>query len=229
MAGETNDNTKINENLYQNKKYKNINIFTCGGSTAMGFRPNHKSITGFYSAVYSHIKTIDTKTKLVINMGQVDMDVLYTYRCIKEGIILPAESFIDGVLDKYLEGLLELKKLIPNICVFGINPPSMLTIRTMLSITGQSEFFDRYKTLSYDFVPESRTENSRLFNVKLKEIALSNGFKYTDAWDRLYDGSGSTTKLVHRKYHHPEYDDYHIYTGGDHGWNEYFFEKIRNL
>lgn len=228
MLGEERDNTQISDFIYQNKEYKNITMFRCEASTAMGFRPNHNSKTQAFSKFYEYIKTIDPTTKIVINMGQVDLDIIYLNRCIKQEKNIDIEEFIYLVLNNYLQGILEIRKIIPNICVFGINPPSMLTIRSILTIASQTEKIDDYKSLPYDFLIETRTENSRIFNMKLKEMALSNGFRYVDAWDRLYDGSGSNTKIIHRKYLHPECDDHHIYTQSDNEWMSYFIKKLKD-
>jgi len=226
MTGDQRDNIKIGKDLYQNSVNKNYYIMFFGGSTASGFRPNHISQTNAFVNTYSYIKTLPLSTKIIFSFGQVDLDVLYTYKCIRDNKQIHIDTFIDTIIERYSEGLFEIQKIHPNIALFGINPPSMVTIRSILSITGQQDRIDEYKTLPYDFLLETRTEHSCLFNLKLRTFAEKNGIPYTDAWDRVYDNNHSVTKVLKCKYYNREHDDYHICVKNDSDWSSYFWNKV---
>lgn len=229
MAGEDRENTKIADHVYQNNLHKSVYTMFFGGATASGFRPNHKSQTNAFEESYKYIQTIPPSVKLVFNFGQVDLDVVYTHKCIDENKRIDIEEFMDETIRRYSEGLIEIQKTHPNITLFGINPPSMITVRSILSITGQQGRIDEYKTLPYDFLLETRTEHSRLFNKKLRSHAEKHGYGYIDAWERLYDDDYSVTKVLRCKYYNREHDDYHISVKHDPDWSLYFWDKISKL
>ena len=212
--------------LLNHKVYKNVKTLYFGGATAVGFRPNHQSKTQSFKKTYDKILSMPISTKLFFNFGQVDMDVVYPYKCISNNEWINIDTYIDSVLQKYFDGLLEIKKLNSNICIIGINPPSTRTVRILLSNTGQQRLFDRYKDLCYDFLLESRTAHFRRFNEKLKAIATQHGFMYIDFWDKLCDDDSSVTRILRFKYFRPDYDDNHIFIENDTDWNTYFWNRI---
>ena len=214
--------------IIQNSKHKYVYYLRRDSATASGFRPNHNSKTGAFTMAYEYIKPLKDTVKLVFKFGQVDMDIVYLYKCINANKKIDLDNFIDDTIAKYISGLLAFKEFNKNIYIFGINPPSTRTVRSMLSITGQHERFHEYKTLPYDFLLESRTADFRLFNQKLKAACDQNGLIYLDCWDRLVDDHQSVTRVLKLPYYRPDSDDIHIYIKNDPSWSEYFWDKIHN-
>jgi hypothetical protein len=221
------DNNRYpNQKIMQNSEYRYVYYFYLAGTAAAGFRPNHSSKTGAFTMAYEYIKPLKDTVKLVFKFGQVDMDRVYLYKCVDTNKKLDLDTFIDDTIAKYISGLLEFKKLNKNIYIFGINPPSTRTVRIMLSQIGQQDKFNEYKTLPYDFLLESRTDDFRLFNEKLKAQCEKYNFTYLDCWDRLVDDHQSVTRVLKFLYYRPDSDDNHIYIKNDPSWYDYFWGKI---
>ena len=221
------DKSKHNHGqVTQHTKYKNIYYFHVSGATASGFRPEHISKTGAFDICDYYIKKLKNTVKLVFNFGHVDMRVLHLSKCIRENKKIDLNTFIDDVITKYISGILKINEFNKNIYIFGINPPSTRTVRILLSNTSNQDKFNDYKSLPYDFLLESRTENFRLFNEKLKATCEKYNFTYLDCWDRLVDDHQSVTRVLKFNYFHPDFDDHHIYIKNDPSWYDYFWNKI---
>lgn len=215
--------------ILQHKVYTNVKTMYMGGATAVGFREDHISKTGSFTKAFDEVSKLPNHTKLFFNFGQVDMDVVYPYKCINSKEPVELNTYIDNVLSKYISGILRFKAINPHICVIGINPPSTRTVRVILSNIGQGDLFDSYKSLPYDFLLESRTAQFRIFNEKLKTISIENGLEYIDFWEKLCDDDSSVTKVLRFKYFRPDCDDHHIYIYKDTDWDMYFWNKIRSV
>ena len=144
--------------LIQNIKYKYVYYLKFDGASAAGFRPEHNSCTNAFNVSYFYSKNLNLDTKLIFKFGQVDMDVIYPYKCIINNEKIEVDSFINNTLENYMKGILEIKKYNTNIYVIGINPPSTRTVRTILLNIGYGGNFDDYNSLPYDFLLENRTK-----------------------------------------------------------------------
>ena len=226
MAGESIYNNIIIDSILFENVENDSTIMSISSSTAMGFRPEHKSKTGAFSMVYDYLEK-NQVDKLVLNFGQVDMDTIYPSMCVDSTReYMTPENFIDMILNRYLLGILELKKKIKNIVLLGINPPSLRETKNIFTNIGAEECFEDYMKYPYDFSLESRTVYSKMFNTKLNILACEHDMKYEDMWCILYDEERKTLKP---EYFHPDTDDHHAFFRHSPSWLPYFWKKMKDL
>jgi hypothetical protein len=218
-----------NERLFINRLNPKIHMVYSGGSTAKGFRPDYISRKGAFDVSFNYIKSFENTTKLFFNFGQVDVEVLYLWKCIDEDRCINFSEFTNDVLSNYIIGLLEIKKYNSKICIIGINPPTSRTVRVILSQCGRCDLFNTYSEIKYNFLIEFRASLHLQFNQKLQTMCSENGFKYIDVWDRIFDNDKSVTNMVRFEYFHPLYDDNHIYIENDKEWDNYFHNKLLSV
>jgi hypothetical protein len=63
--------------------------------------------------------------------------------------------------------------------------------------------------------------NNKLFNTKLEEMCLKNGFKYIDFWDFVMENNKVKDKYM------PSINDHHLKIVDDTELLEYILEKIK--
>ena len=216
----------LSQSLNQSTKNKCVYYFMCSGASACGFIPEHNSVTNAFNLSCYYSKSLKPDTKLVFKFGQVDMDVIYPYKCINNNEKIELDTFVNNTIERYMKGINEIKNFNNNVYVIGINPPSTRTVKTILSNMGSGDKFDYYNILPYDFLLEKRTTDLRLFNTKLKLCCEQNNIVYMDFWDELIDNNNSILKI---QYYHPLVDDHHIYVQNDKVWYEYFWNKLQNV
>ncbi len=209
--------------------YRNVEIIHALGATILGLT-NSNSTTKLAEIVESKY---DEKATYIFFLGQCDIEYVYYYKSACNNKKLNMRKFMSSLIliyEKYI-------KKFRNVIVFGINPTAILNIKTIYEInfvktspivtnnimgTGglRNMPFEFYSHI-YNDTFEKRSENNKLFNIKLKLMCKKNGWKYVDIWENITENGILKTKYF------PKTEDHHLSRSDD--YSKFIIKKIPEL
>ena len=153
---------------------------------------------------------------LVFFLGQVDIEFGYYYKCVKDNIKYNINDYCDDLIQRYES---YLKTLTCNFYVLSINPTVIIdNVSHVFKVCfredyGKNGYYseenysynldDNVKKILNDSY-ETRFLHNKLFNQKLEQMCLQNGFKYIDFWNIVTENN-----QVIEKYR-PLHNDHHL-------------------
>ena len=174
----------------------------------------------------------NTSFSCVFFLGQVDIEFGYYYKSIVDNIKYNINDYYNDLIKKYESYLKSLKC---NFYILSINPTTIIDVTHIFNVcfrcnNGNIGYYsehninivltDEIKSILDDSY-EVRMLNNKLFNTKLEEMCLKNGFKYIDFWDFVTENNKVKGKYM------PSTNDHHLNIVDDTELLDYILEKIK--
>ncbi len=166
-----------------------IDCENISGATLVGL-PKRTSTLDIKNRIITYLKK-NKPNFLVLNFGQVDIDLTYYYKIVVKGENINKKKYIEDLISCYKKFILQLLEYIDKekIIIFGINPPALIDKESCFKYTSRIIF--NKNSISNDLLKsniesiEERTNFSKLFNIKLNEMCIKNNIKYTMAFNEF--------------------------------------------
>lgn len=169
-----------------------IDCSVISGGTITGL-PKRISTLEIQNKIFDYLENNKPKY-LILKFGQVDIDLRYYYKSIKNNSKIDKVIYIKEVIQAYKIFLTKLIEKYPdiNIIIWGINPPTLVTKESCFKYTKRiifNESNNEDENILYEIIEsiEDRTLFSKHFNNNLSMLCKEYNLTYVDVFDDFLD------------------------------------------